>query len=71
MKTFFASLLLLISIPVNAHGNNSVYSNKKAYESQKGYALETNVSDMNIENIVRETIIHKLCKSSKEKSQLL
>ena len=40
MKTFFASILLLVSFPVNAHENNLHYSNKKAYESQKGYALE-------------------------------
>jgi len=40
MKILVATLLLCSSIPVNAYESIGDYSNRKAYESQKGYAYE-------------------------------
>ena len=40
MKTIIATLLLGVSIPLNAYESIGDHSNHKAYESQKGYASE-------------------------------
>ena len=40
MKTLIAILILGSSFPVNAYESNGDSSNRKAYESQRGYAYE-------------------------------
>ena len=40
MRTIIASIFLLVSIPLNASESIGDRSNREAYESQEGYALE-------------------------------
>ncbi len=40
MKTIIASIFLLVSIPLNASESIGDRSNREAYQSQEGYALE-------------------------------
>ena len=40
MKPFLSAVILLLSLPANAHHRNNVYRNKDIYKSQEGYAYE-------------------------------
>ena len=42
MKILIAVLILGASFPVNANESNGVFNNRRAYESQNGYAYERN-----------------------------